>query len=122
MPALVNSNVGSLPGTSGLDGTTAWPLERKNSRKSDRIWWLLRRVLGEFMRKPIWGTGTRTGRRTGKKCADASLTASPWADAEHGAPEDAKRSRPSEGSPGGAGTRPFDAPARARRRQANQSS
>ena len=26
MPALVNSKVGSLRGTSGEDGTTAWPL------------------------------------------------------------------------------------------------
>jgi hypothetical protein len=37
MPALVNSRVGSLPGTSGLDGTTACPFERKNSRKSRRM-------------------------------------------------------------------------------------
>ena len=34
MPALVNSSVGSLPGTSELDGTTVWPCWRKNSRKA----------------------------------------------------------------------------------------
>ena len=37
MPALVNSSVGSLPGTSELDGTTVWPFLRKNSRKLARI-------------------------------------------------------------------------------------
>ena len=37
MPALVNSSVGSLPGTSELEGTTAWPFLRKNSRKLARI-------------------------------------------------------------------------------------
>jgi hypothetical protein len=38
MPELVNSRVGSLPGTSGADGTMVWPLPLKNSRKSLRIW------------------------------------------------------------------------------------
>src|SRR3990167_2462687 len=37
MPALVNSKVASLPGTSGLEGTISWPLARKNSRKSRRM-------------------------------------------------------------------------------------
>src|SRR5205085_10956274 len=37
MPALVNSKVASLPGTSELDGTIVWPLEAKKSRKSLRI-------------------------------------------------------------------------------------
>src|SRR5574340_380345 len=37
MPALVNSRVGSLPGTSGLEGTTVWPLEAKKSRKLWRM-------------------------------------------------------------------------------------
>src|SRR3954470_19107497 len=36
MPALVNSSVGSLAGTSELDATTAWPLVRKNSRNALR--------------------------------------------------------------------------------------
>jgi hypothetical protein len=29
MPELVNNSVGSLDGTSELDGTMVWPLERK---------------------------------------------------------------------------------------------
>jgi hypothetical protein len=29
MPALVKSSVGSLPGTSELEGTCAWPFETK---------------------------------------------------------------------------------------------
>src|SRR5690606_16870964 len=37
MPELVNSRVGSLPGTSGADGTMVWPLEAKKSRKSRRM-------------------------------------------------------------------------------------
>ena len=37
MPELVNSSVGSLPGTSGAEGTMVWPLPWKNSRKSLRI-------------------------------------------------------------------------------------
>ena len=37
MPALVNMSVGSLRGTSELDGTTLWPFLAKNWRKFDRI-------------------------------------------------------------------------------------
>jgi type II secretory pathway component PulC len=37
MPALVNNNVGSLPGTSELEGTTACPFFLKNSKKLARI-------------------------------------------------------------------------------------
>src|SRR5690606_19156759 len=37
MPELVNSRVGSLAGTNGAEGTTAWPRAAKNSRKSLRI-------------------------------------------------------------------------------------
>src|SRR3990167_521102 len=37
MPELVNMSVGSLPGTSGLDATTVWPLEAKKSRKVLRM-------------------------------------------------------------------------------------
>src|ERR1041385_4649682 len=36
MPALVNSKVGSLRGTSGEDETTLWPRSAKNSRKPER--------------------------------------------------------------------------------------
>jgi hypothetical protein len=37
MPEFVNSRVGSLDGTSELDGTIVWFLERKNSRNAERI-------------------------------------------------------------------------------------
>jgi hypothetical protein len=37
MPELVNISVGSLPGTSGLEATTVWPLEAKKSRKILRM-------------------------------------------------------------------------------------
>src|ERR1700730_18150645 len=37
MPALVNNNVGSFPGTSELEGTTECPFFLKNSRKLARI-------------------------------------------------------------------------------------
>ena len=37
MPELVNMSVGSLPGTSELEGTTVWPLEAKKSRKVFRM-------------------------------------------------------------------------------------
>ena len=37
MPELVNSSVGSLAGTSELEGTIVWPLARKNSRNAERI-------------------------------------------------------------------------------------
>ena len=37
MPALVNNNVGSFPGTRELEGTTECPFFLKNSRKLARI-------------------------------------------------------------------------------------
>jgi hypothetical protein len=37
MPELVNISVGSLPGTSELEGTTVWPLDAKKSRKVLRM-------------------------------------------------------------------------------------
>ncbi|MCY1369171.1 hypothetical protein D9M69_561920 [compost metagenome] len=37
MPEFVNMSVGSLPGTSELEGTTVWPLEAKKSRKVLRM-------------------------------------------------------------------------------------
>ena len=36
MPALVNSSVGSLPGTSELEGTMMWFCEAKNCRNAAR--------------------------------------------------------------------------------------
>src|SRR5262245_2578374 len=38
MPALVNSRLGSLPGTSGALGTIVCPRSRKKSRNDCRIW------------------------------------------------------------------------------------
>ena len=51
MPELVNISVGSLPGTSGLEGTTVWPLDAKKSRKVLRMsatvnWGVMLWVLG----------------------------------------------------------------------------
>ncbi len=37
MPALVNISVGSFFTTIGADGTIAWPLRSKKSRKARRI-------------------------------------------------------------------------------------
>src|SRR5262245_46021672 len=37
IPALVNSSVGSSPGTTGELGTTWWPLDSKNDRNVARI-------------------------------------------------------------------------------------
>src|SRR5476649_391398 len=37
MPEFTNNSVGSLPGTKGLDATTAWPFCSKNSRNLLRI-------------------------------------------------------------------------------------
>src|SRR6185436_626077 len=37
IPALVNSSVGSSPGTTGLEATTVWPFDSKNFRKVWRI-------------------------------------------------------------------------------------
>src|SRR5688572_27748612 len=56
MPELVNSSVGSLPGTNEAEGTMVWPLPRKNSRKSLRILLLL--SLGVVIWLGIWRAGT----------------------------------------------------------------
>jgi hypothetical protein len=37
IPALVNSSVGSSPGTTGDEATTVWPLDSKNFRKVERM-------------------------------------------------------------------------------------
>jgi len=37
MPELVNSMVGSFPGTSGLERTTVWPLDSKKRRNFSLI-------------------------------------------------------------------------------------
>ena len=46
MPAFVNSSVGSLPGTSELEGTTAWPRSRKKSRNAARSCALVMNLAG----------------------------------------------------------------------------
>src|SRR5256885_16357599 len=51
IPALVKSSVGSSPGTTGLDGTMAWPFDSKKDRND----W---RMSEAFMRGSILGDGT----------------------------------------------------------------
>src|SRR5690606_17971200 len=63
MPEMVNSRVGSFPGTRGAEGTMVWPLPRKNSRKSLRIWLLLS-LFEVFMRLAVGG-------RARPPCGDA---------------------------------------------------
>ena len=46
MPAFVNSNVGSLPGTSELDGTAVWPRSAKKFRNAARSSALVIRCCG----------------------------------------------------------------------------
>src|SRR3546814_6499319 len=62
MPELVNSRVGSLPGTSGADGTVVWPRAEKNSRKSRRMSEVVR-VLGVGMLAGVWGLAGATRHR-----------------------------------------------------------
>src|SRR5690606_3491472 len=73
MPELVNSRVGSLPGTSGADGTMVWPLPLKNSRKSLRMRAVVYGVVGVIWLRLADGSGpgrawrARTdGKSTGK--------------------------------------------------------
>src|SRR5690606_12175736 len=61
MPELVNSRVGSLPGTSGADGTIVCPLPLKNSRKSLRMRAVVYGVVGVIWLR--WRTGP------GRECA-----------------------------------------------------
>src|SRR3546814_18360417 len=62
MPELVNSRVGSLPGTSGADGTMVWPRAEKNSRKPRRTSEVVR-VLGVGMLAGVWGLAGATRHR-----------------------------------------------------------
>src|SRR5690606_35109852 len=57
MPELVNSRVGSLPGTSGADGTMVWPLPLKNSRKSLRMRAVVYGVVGVIWLRLADGSG-----------------------------------------------------------------
>ena len=58
MPELVNMSVGSLPGTSGLEATTVWPLEAKKSRKVLRM---SATEAGRVMEVGGWSEGRTTG-------------------------------------------------------------
>src|ERR1700722_14024477 len=60
MPELVNSRVGSLAGTSELDGTMVWPLERKYSRKVERISEVFMHVMLAGDRRPHRARATRS--------------------------------------------------------------
>src|SRR3546814_16227543 len=62
MPELVNSRVGSLPGTSGADGTMVWPRAEKNSRTSRRMSEVVR-VLGVGILAGVWGLAGATRNR-----------------------------------------------------------
>src|SRR3546814_13945669 len=62
MPELVNSRVGSLPGTSGADGTMVWPRSAKNSRKTRRMSEVVR-VLDVGVMAGVWGLAGETGHR-----------------------------------------------------------
>src|SRR4051794_15143093 len=62
MPALVNSSVGSSPGTTGLEGTMVWPFDAKKLRNVERI-------SAAFM---TWAFGSNEGarRRPAKRLED----------------------------------------------------
>src|SRR5690606_41579631 len=62
MPELVNSRVGSLPGTSDAEGTTVWPRLLKNSRKSRRMSAVVGHA-GACVEAGMWGVRKGGGRR-----------------------------------------------------------
>ncbi len=54
MPEFTNSSVGSFAGTSELEATMLWPLERKYSRKAERIWFdCMARILKDGREGPL---------------------------------------------------------------------
>src|SRR5262245_5408375 len=63
MPALVNSRLGSLPGTSGALGTIVCPRSRKKSRNDCRIW------------SPVTGTRLSAASRGGNPKAGSRAVA-----------------------------------------------
>src|SRR5690606_2705861 len=63
MPALVNSKVGSLPGTSGEDDTTWCPLDSKKERN----FWRISEVFIDG--KTRWNMGNRPLYRATERCA-----------------------------------------------------
>src|SRR5438105_1427870 len=65
IPALVNSSVGSSPGTTGEEATMAWPFDSKNFRKVERISAAFIPALSEGLaRTSTWRVG---GRRQGAR-------------------------------------------------------
>src|SRR4051812_37679288 len=79
MPELTNSSVGSLPGTSELEGTMLCPFERKYSRK-------LERISLDFMTLILLGKKPgRRGRPGTPLGVDASVLQQPGANRAHGA-------------------------------------
>src|SRR5207248_993802 len=82
MPELTKSSVGSFAGTSELEGTMAWPFERKYSRK-------LERISLDFIAAILLQCRKRPGRRgrPGKSplCVDAPVLQESCAHRSHGA-------------------------------------
>src|SRR5688500_2648439 len=82
MPELTNSSVGSFAGTSELDGTMVWPLERKYSRKLERISFDFTRRFYCSAKSP----GTPAGRPGNPLlCVDAAVLQQTGAHRSHGA-------------------------------------
>src|SRR5688572_26509676 len=84
MPELTNSRVGSFCGTSGLEGTMVWPLERKYSRKLERISFDFTRRFYCTAEKPGTPAG-RPGNPLLCLCVDAPVLQQPGAYRSHGA-------------------------------------
>src|SRR5687768_3204217 len=84
MPELTNSRVGSFCGTSGLEGTMVWPLERKYSRKLERISFDFTRRFYCTAEKPGTPAG-RPGNPLPCLCVDAPVFQEPGAHRSHGA-------------------------------------
>src|SRR3990170_5878009 len=83
MPELTNSSVGSFWGTSGLEGTMVWPLERKYSRKLERISFDFTRRFYCTAEKPGTPAG-RPGNPLPWLCVDAPVLQKPGAHRSHG--------------------------------------
>src|SRR5919109_3182000 len=89
MPELTKSSVGSFAGTSELEGTMAWPLERKYSRKLERIsldftlkFYCTAKKPGRRGRP---GTRLQSGGPLRLLCVDSPVLEQPGAHRSHGA-------------------------------------
>src|ERR1700712_5224402 len=74
MPALVNSRVGSSPGTTGLDGTIVWPFDSKNLRNVDRISADFTKALAARHAQPLGPGSRRISARAGDCPAQRGTT------------------------------------------------